>query len=77
MECVCRSDWYFDNLSGSHHQSQVRHGLRSGSRNVNSPTQRLKTKGMREGIDSGLPRANFPRKISKEDLRTTAVSQNK
>ena len=35
------------------------------------------TKGMREGIDSGLPRANFPRKISKEDLRTTAVSQNK
>ena len=31
------------------------------------------TKGMREGIDSGLPRANFPRKISKEDLRTTAV----
>ena len=35
------------------------------------------TKGMHEGIDSGLPRANFPRKISKEDLRTTAVSQNK
>ena len=35
------------------------------------------TKGMREGIDSGLPRANFPRKISKEDLRTTAVSQNR
>ena len=33
--------------------------------------------GMREGINSGRPRANFPRKIQRKTLEKITVSQNK
>ena len=35
------------------------------------------TLGMREGITSGHSRANFPRKIVRENIRTSAVSRKK
>ena len=33
--------------------------------------------GMREGINSGRPRANFPRKIQRKTLEKITVSPNK
>lgn len=32
---------------------------------------------MRKGINPGRPRPNFPRKISEENLKNNAVSQDK
>lgn len=50
--------------------------LNSGLRNCHNTA--VKRRGIREEINFGRPRANFPRKMSKENIyKTTAVLQNK